>query len=151
MLSAFFAFVLLVGVRGFEFSPARRLLGHRGSDSLLRLSFTSALVQILLQQKTKAIAFVLLVGVRGFEFSPARRLLGHRGSDSLLRLSFTSALVQILLQQKTKAIAFVLLVGVRGFEPPASWSRTKHSTKLSHTPINILFFLCRYISARRIL
>ncbi len=26
------------------------------------------------------------------------------------------------------------LVGVRGFEPPASWSRTKHSTKLSHTP-----------------
>ncbi len=29
------------------------------------------------------------------------------------------------------------LVGVRGFEPPASWSRTKHSTKLSHTPKNI--------------
>ena len=26
------------------------------------------------------------------------------------------------------------LVGVRGFEPPASWSRTKRSTKLSHTP-----------------
>ena len=26
------------------------------------------------------------------------------------------------------------MVGVRGFEPPASWSRTKHSTKLSHTP-----------------
>ena len=96
-------------------------------------------------------AFVLLVGVRGFEFSPARRLLGHRGSDSRLRLSFTSAPVQILLQQKTKANAFVLLVGVRGFEPPASWSRTKHSTKLSHTPINILFFLRRYISARRIL
>lgn len=29
---------------------------------------------------------------------------------------------------------FGILVGVRGFEPPASWSRTKHSTKLSHTP-----------------
>lgn len=29
------------------------------------------------------------------------------------------------------------VVGVRGFEPPASWSRTKHSTKLSHTPILI--------------
>ena len=26
------------------------------------------------------------------------------------------------------------MVGVGGFEPPASWSRTKHSTKLSHTP-----------------
>ena len=28
-----------------------------------------------------------------------------------------------------------LLVGVTGFEPAASWSRTKRSTKLSHTPI----------------
>lgn len=28
----------------------------------------------------------------------------------------------------------IFMVGVRGFEPPASWSRTKHSTKLSHTP-----------------
>ena len=26
------------------------------------------------------------------------------------------------------------MVGVRGFEPPASWSRTMRSTKLSHTP-----------------
>lgn len=26
------------------------------------------------------------------------------------------------------------MVGVRGLEPPASWSRTKRSTKLSHTP-----------------
>jgi hypothetical protein len=34
------------------------------------------------------------------------------------------------------------LVGVRGFEPPASWSRTKRSTKLSHTPFlkNILYY-----------
>ena len=32
------------------------------------------------------------------------------------------------------------LVGVTGFEPAASWSRTKRSTKLSHTP-----FLCRPI------
>ncbi len=30
------------------------------------------------------------------------------------------------------------MVGVRGFEPPASWSRTKHSTKLSHTPLHLL-------------
>ena len=27
------------------------------------------------------------------------------------------------------------LVGVTGFEPAASWSRTKRSTKLSHTPV----------------
>ena len=27
------------------------------------------------------------------------------------------------------------LIGVTGFEPAASWSRTKHSTGLSHTPI----------------
>ena len=31
------------------------------------------------------------------------------------------------------------MVGVRGFEPPASWSRTKHSTKLSHTPKRVLY------------
>ncbi len=30
------------------------------------------------------------------------------------------------------------LVGVRGFEPPASWSRTKRSTKLSHTPCMLI-------------
>ncbi len=29
-------------------------------------------------------------------------------------------------------------IGVTGFEPAASWSRTKHSTKLSHTP------MCQY-------
>ena len=45
------------------------------------------------------------------------------------------------------------LVGVRGFEPPASWSRTKHSTKLSHTPVSqkkylfLLTFVLYTISA----
>ena len=29
------------------------------------------------------------------------------------------------------------VVGARGFEPPASWSRTKRSTKLSHAPKNM--------------
>ena len=29
----------------------------------------------------------------------------------------------------------VFRIGVTGFEPAASWSRTKHSTGLSHTPI----------------
>ena len=28
------------------------------------------------------------------------------------------------------------LVGVTGFEPAASWSRTKRSTELSHTPLS---------------
>ena len=30
------------------------------------------------------------------------------------------------------------LVGVTGFEPAASWSQTKRSTKLSHTPIYLI-------------
>lgn len=36
-----------------------------------------------------------------------------------------------------RLFAFYQLVGVRGFEPPASWSRTMRSTKLSHTPIKL--------------
>ena len=32
------------------------------------------------------------------------------------------------------------MVGARGFEPPASWSRTKRSTKLSHAPIICIRF-----------
>ena len=31
-------------------------------------------------------------------------------------------------------------IGVTGFEPAASWSRTKHSTGLSHTPITIVVY-----------
>ena len=31
----------------------------------------------------------------------------------------------------------LLPIGVTGLEPAASWSRTKHSTKLSHTPTNV--------------
>jgi hypothetical protein len=27
------------------------------------------------------------------------------------------------------------MVGARGFEPPASWTRTRRSTRLSHAPI----------------
>ena len=33
--------------------------------------------------------------------------------------------------------ALLLMVGVRRFELPASWSRTKRSTELSHTPNSI--------------
>ena len=31
-------------------------------------------------------------------------------------------------------LSALFVASLRGFEPPASWSRTKHSTKLSHTP-----------------
>ncbi len=40
-------------------------------------------------------------------------------------------------------------IGVAGLEPAASWSRTKHSTKLSHTPFqnaNILYYFCKGMS-----
>ena len=40
---------------------------------------------------------------------------------------------------------FFVLVGVRRFELPASWSRTKRSTKLSHTPL----FHNTYIIAKK--
>ena len=32
------------------------------------------------------------------------------------------------------------MVGVAGLEPAASWSRTKHTTKLCHTPIALLLY-----------
>ena len=31
---------------------------------------------------------------------------------------------------------YISIAQFMGFEPPASWSRTKHSTKLSHTPVS---------------
>ena len=34
----------------------------------------------------------------------------------------------------------IFLVGVAGLEPAASWSRTKHTTKLCHTPIALLLY-----------
>ena len=33
-----------------------------------------------------------------------------------------------------------ILVGVTGFEPAASWSRTKRTTKLCHTPMRLLLY-----------
>ena len=39
------------------------------------------------------------------------------------------------------------MVGVTGFEPAASWSRTKRSTKLSHTPI--FFFRKGYYNTEK--
>ena len=42
-------------------------------------------------------------------------------------------------QKKTRNNNFGSLVGVTGFEPAASWSRTKRSTELSHTPQYFVF------------
>ena len=47
----------------------------------------------------------------------------------------------IMVQKKTKKpskllFTRLLMVGVTGFEPAASWSRTKRTTKLCHTPIS---------------
>ena len=39
------------------------------------------------------------------------------------------------------------MVGVTGFEPAASWSRTKRSTKLSHTPV--FFFRKGYYNTEK--
>lgn len=39
-------------------------------------------------------------------------------------------------QKKDIHTDILLRIGVTGLEPAASWSRTKHSTKLSHTPTN---------------
>ena len=38
--------------------------------------------------------------------------------------------------EKSTSEEVLFMVGVRRFELPASWSRTKRSTKLSHTPIH---------------
>ena len=34
------------------------------------------------------------------------------------------------------------MVGVPGFEPGASWTRTKRDTKLRHTPLQPLYYMC---------
>ena len=44
-------------------------------------------------------------------------------------------------KQKDANASFLFLVGVTGFEPAASWSRTKRSTELSHTPFHSAFIL----------
>ncbi len=35
---------------------------------------------------------------------------------------------------KSASILLIILVGERGFEPPTPWSRTRCSTRLSHSP-----------------
>lgn len=72
----------------------------------------------------------------------------HKGKTAILHLRFGTEKNRRLGSKKARynrafrrrhLFCLRIMVGVRGFEPPASWSRTKHSTKLSHTPINIHF------------
>ena len=51
----------------------------------------------------------------------------HSKTKSLVNIKFTR-LFELALPTR--------LVGVTGFEPAASWSRTKRSTELSHTPLS---------------
>ena len=39
------------------------------------------------------------------------------------------------MQNQVSRVAAKKEIGVEGFEPPAPWSQTTYSTKLSHTPI----------------
>ena len=50
-------------------------------------------------------------------------------------------------QRAGTLVPALCLVGVTGFEPAASWSRTKRSTKLSHTPI--FFFRREYYNTEK--
>ena len=54
----------------------------------------------------------------------------EKARKRLMRLAF----------RQTHLYRFVNMVGVAGLEPAASWSRTKHTTKLCHTPIAILLY-----------
>ena len=49
------------------------------------------------------------------------------------------ALQSLYYKGKARLFSVFRMVGVTGFEPAASWSRTKRSTELSHTPIFLLW------------
>ena len=61
-------------------------------------------------------------------------------AHSLLRFKSLNFIYTKRKASKTKLTDF-LMVEVTGLEPAASWSQTKHSTKLSYTSINIIFKL----------
>src|ERR1700675_1683401 len=41
------------------------------------------------------------------------------------------------------------MVGERGFEPPTPWSRTRCSTRLSHSPTNVIGYSTTHITGSR--
>ena len=67
----------------------------------------------------------------------------HKGKTAILHLRFGTEKNRRLDSKKARynrafrrrhLFCLLIMVGVTGFEPAASWSRTKRSTKLSHTP-----------------
>ena len=64
-----------------------------------------------------------------------RHLVPHIGSGPKKRARGRIRCYQKKKTVDTKRYQRFFLVGVTGFEPTTSWSRTKRSTKLSHTPI----------------
>ena len=67
----------------------------------------------------------------------------HKGKTAILHLRFGTEKNRRLGSKKARynrafrgrhLFCLHIMVGVTGFEPAASWSRTKRSTKLSHTP-----------------
>ena len=57
-------------------------------------------------------------------------------------------------ERKTKKAVLLngfLLIGVEGFEPPAPWSQTTYSTKLSHTPAtNNIYYMHEWVFCQQV-
>ncbi len=94
--------------------------------------------------------FILIIGLCLITCIQSRGLLDNLKFDSFNNYFFDEQFHSInrlnnceficILQKRERSQLFcnnrllLTLVGVTGFEPAASWSRTKRSTKLSHTP-----------------
>ena len=70
-----------------------------------------------------------MLGVTGFS-----NLEFARSSLGSLLSKANSFNLRIQSKKRSTCVPRSFLVGVTGFEPAASWSRTKRSTELSHTP-----------------
>lgn len=58
----------------------------------------------------------------------------HNGAEKTKnRLAITNLFFVLMTIRES-----LVVVGVAGLEPAASWSRTKHATKLRYTPTDIL-------------
>lgn len=71
-----------------------------------------------------------LVEVAGLGSRRATRL----GHSRLSTTVFKSLNLKSIKKETTVFTVVSFLVGVAGLEPTASWSRTKHATKLRYTP-----------------
>ena len=76
--------------------------------------------------------------------NPAMRCIaaGFRLCVQIVKLHPTCILLlkRVSNNRKRRPADVFSIIGVTGFEPAASWSRTKHSTGLSHTPITVILY-----------